>query len=93
MADEVRSRRMTWVDFVARERDLVYDLRFPEGDGEVFFLIKIEPAKHQAFKDVLATPQIIDLRDYGTILYSGWGEPDEEIKDEMRFRYRMYLDA
>ena len=83
---------MTWVQFVSRERALVYDLRFPESDGEVYFIIKVEPAKHQAFKDVLKTPKIIDLRDYGEVLYSGWGEPSDARKEEMRFLYRMYLD-
>lgn len=82
----------SYADKISGERDLVYDLRFPEGDGEVYFIIKIDPPKHDAFKAVLKTPQIIDLRDYGDILYSGWGEPPEEIKDEMREKYRMYED-
>lgn len=82
----------SWVERFERERDLVYDLRFPEGDDEVYFIIKIDPSRHDDFKAVLKTPQIIDLRDYGDILYSGYGAPPESVRNEMKRKYRMYED-
>lgn len=72
------------------ESDLVYDLRFPEGDGKVFFIVRVDPNLHEEFKRLLKTPQVIDLRDYGEILHSGYGEPSDALKAELKDKYGMY---
>lgn len=78
---------------IIKEKALVYDLRFPEGEREAYFILEVERAKHKDFKHALTQQAPGDLRDYGKILYSGYGEPAESIKAELREKFGMYEDS
>lgn len=76
------------------ENALIYDIRFPPQEGEhskSWFVIDVDRNKQQAFECSIKTPRMLDLNDYGTILYSGWGNgPNETIKKDLNARYGMY---
>lgn len=81
---------------VARfERDtaLVYDLRATINGERLYFIIKLEPAKHQAFLDMLNTEAGGILEEYGEILFCGWNEPPDDRKAYLRERFGMYSDS
>jgi len=81
---------LSFVAKLIRAKALVYDLRFPMGDFTVWYILEIEHPKHAAFLELCKRPDPIDFRDYGTILYSGFGEPSKELMAELQEKYGMY---
>jgi len=80
--------------FAARiimDNALVYELKYPKTDN-AFFILEVEKAKHTEFLRASEEGRQIDLKDFGKLLYSGYGEPSEEIKEELRKKYGMYKD-
>lgn len=77
---------------IEREGALVYDLRIHDQGMDLFFIIKVNPIRHDAFLRIIKNNPGFDLKDYGEILYLGEGVPSEEIKQEMREKYSMYED-
>lgn len=75
---------------VTRGSALVYDLRAVVNGEDRYFIIKVTPAKQAAFLKALEKDAGIRLEDYGDILQRGWGEPDDELKAELREQYGMY---
>jgi hypothetical protein len=76
---------------IIKEKALVYELSFPETDG-AFFILEVDRAKHKDFTRVIKESCNIDLKDYGNILYSGYGMPSNEVKDLLRKKYGLYED-
>ncbi len=75
---------------VSRGKALIYDLRAIINDEKRYFIVKILPAKHQAFLQTIDKNSGFRLEDFGQILYRGWDEPEEKIKEILRKQYGMY---
>ena len=71
------------------EDALIYDLRTTQNARKAWFLFKADPYKHSEFKKVVVSEKSFNLEDYGKILYSGWGEPGEGIKDAISTKFGM----
>ena len=85
--------KTTGVSFAAqiiRDRALVYDLRTQQNGQTVYFIVKVDSSKHNAFQAAYSAGQTVNLEDFGEILYSGAGDPSDELKAELRERFGMY---
>lgn len=77
---------------VTKGNDIVYDLRAHLNDEDRYFIIKIAPAKHQAFLKAAREDSGFRLEDFGEILHRGWDEPPYEVKLKYDQLYGMYPD-
>jgi hypothetical protein len=76
---------------LTKSRDIVYDLRCPDLDGDpCYYILKIEPAKHERFLVALESNLRFNMSDYGELMYFGRGEPEDELKSYLRDTYGMY---
>lgn len=76
-----------------RDNALVYDLRATINGERLYFIIKLERAKHRAFLDMINTEEGGILEEYGEILFCGWNEPPDERKAYLRERFDMYMES
>lgn len=83
------------VDKILREEALVYGVWNTQPNGDkAYFVIQIDKPKHQQFKDALDNGKTgYDLKNFGSILYQGWGEPFGEIRQELNRKYALYNDS
>ena len=78
---------------ILREKALIYDIRWRDVSGEMAYVIfEAEKAKHDAFLRILDSKETFDISDYGTILYTDFGEPDDDLKAELNKKYGLYED-
>lgn len=89
----VQSQNLSFADKITKEKFLVYDLRTVLNGEKRYFIIKIIPSKHEAFKQAIKTDSGFRLEDYGDILHRGWNEPDDELKQLLRQQYGLYENA
>jgi hypothetical protein len=73
-----------------RLADFIHDNIKPIVTEWEAFAKTLTPASNEITPLALKASAAIDLRDYGTILHSGWGEPSEQLKAELREKYGMY---
>tara|TARA_B100001123_G_scaffold349062_1_gene398870 strand:- start:102 stop:392 length:291 start_codon:yes stop_codon:yes gene_type:complete len=81
----------SFTDQLSQARDLVYDLRSPDLDGDMcYYILKIDPACHDRFLTALEHKLSFNMSDYGELLHFGRGEPDADLQSELRQKYGMY---
>ncbi len=63
----------------------IYFVRSKASDGRAeWFIIEIEPIKEKAFLKALDGKDFFDLKDFGLILYSGYGNaPPESLQRKL----------
>lgn len=84
---------MSFAAKIHNSRALIYDMRWQADDEAFFAILEIDKPKHDAFKRALEEKRDdVDLRVFGTVLYSGTGEPSDAIKAECREKYSMYMN-
>jgi len=84
---------MSFVQKLAKERALVYYIRStPSGKEPSWFFLRIYPFKREAFDRVMSGVETFDLKDYGEILHSGYGEASKALKKQMRDEYGVEYD-
>lgn len=81
---------MNFAAKILKENELVYGLSTVKNGRKLWYIVKIEKAKHEVFKRTLEGTALFNLTDFGEILHSGEGEPSDALKDEMREKYGMY---
>ena len=78
---------------ILKQTALVYDLRWRDVSGEMAYAIfEADKMKHDAFKRKLDSSDTYDLSDYGTVLYTDFGEPPATLKAELKEKYGMDYD-
>jgi len=85
----------SFVEKVRKERTLVYYIRStPEGKPSSWFFLQLDQNKVTSFDRAINGTKIFDLKDYGTILHSGFGSgaPDA-LKQEMHELYGVEYDS
>ncbi len=61
-------------------------------DKRAYFIVRFDKAKYQEFERLFEQGKLLNLGDYGEILYSGWNEPSQEEKVVFREKYGLYQD-
>ena len=80
--------KCTWEDRMFHESQPVYLVH-----SKMWHYVLIAEDKIEAFKAKFKTGTI-NVADYGTVLYSGWGEdPPEDVKERVDTRYLSHIDA
>ena len=65
----------------------IFLTRGRSGDRQTWHYVKVETIKQSIFLHALGQ-QSIDLKDYGEVLFSGWGEhPPEDVKRYVAKKY------
>ena len=82
----------SFVSMIEKNNAFVYDIRTVQNGKNAFVIVKVAKAKHTIFKMKLGKEEF-DMADYGEILHSGFGEPSDDIKSQMRKKYGMYGDT
>lgn len=73
-------------------KNLLYGLSYaPENSERIYYYLLIDPNKEKAFRDALKGKQSFNLKDYATVIASGFGEPPEELKEQLRLKYNAIL--
>ena len=75
---------------IAYDHHLVYDIRGTVKGEQRYFILHVEPARHAAFLKKIASGAGCNPQDYGEILYRGWDEPPEPLKQKLHEKYGMY---
>jgi hypothetical protein len=75
---------------ITREKALIYDLRAMVNGDARYFIVKVPPAKRDAFLRAVEKDAGFRLEDYGDILHRGWNAPEDELKATLREKYGMY---
>ena len=66
----------------------LFEVHFDGKQGCVYFFVLIARPKINAFINALNdTTKLRNLRDWGDIIKSGYGEPPEELKRELNQKY------
>jgi len=56
-----------------------------------YYYVLVDPHKEPAFLAAIAGEAGYDLKDFGQVLASGYGEPSEELRKEMWGRYKLMI--
>ena len=76
---------------ILKQTALVYDIRWRDVSSTSFYAIfEADKGKHAAFLERMKSDETFNLKDYGTVLHLGFGEPDEALREELRQKYGMY---
>ena len=84
----------TWTNILPKyyEFSRVYIVRGKDRGRPTWHFVFVDEDKVQQYKDKVATG-IIDVSDYGEVLYSGWGEdPLQDIRNEVGHCFGNYED-
>lgn len=79
----------SWADHIKKQRPLYYltsKTDQPQDRSAYYFLLVI-PHKERLFKKAIDEKDSLNLTDYGEIVASGWGEPNEFVKQRMFEQY------
>ncbi len=89
VTNDLNSENATFAETLKRKEALVYDLRALVNGEHRYFIIKITPAKQNAFLQAVEKDAGFRLEDYGHILHRGWDEPEDDLKKLLREEYGM----
>ncbi len=73
-------------------KNLLYALSYAPGNSErIYYFLLVDSDKEQAFREVLNGSDPFNIKDYATVIASGYGEPPEDLKEQMRIKYNAIL--
>ena len=73
-------------------KNLLYGLSYaPENSERIYYYILIQPDRENAFREALAGTEPFNITEYGAIIATGWGDPPEGLKEELRIKYNAVL--
>ena len=74
-------------DLLSREGGTVRYIKAVENGRPAWYFIKLSPMEYAQYKKALRTGSL-DLKEFGEIILSGWGEEaPEDVKKDMQKRY------
>ena len=73
-------------------KNLLYALSYaPENSERIYYFLLIEPDKEEAFREALGGTTAFNVKDYATVIASGYGDPPDDLKQQMRIKYNAIL--
>jgi hypothetical protein len=73
-------------------KNLLYALSYaPENHERIYYFLLVDTDKEEAFREALKGTQPFNVKDYATIIASGYGDPPPELKEQMRIKYNAIL--
>lgn len=84
----------TFGNFVAcltQQRSLFYLLNMTFNDRTAWYVFEVDPNKQKLFDSQFAPGIDMELSDFGTVHYKGWGaEPPQSLKIELSYRFGLF---
>ncbi len=73
-------------------KNLLYALSYaPDKHERIYYFLLLDAEKEIAFKAALKTDKPFNIKEYATIIASGYGEPPEGLKEELKIKYNAIL--
>ncbi len=88
-SNDIKPKNAGFAESITQKDALVYDLRAVVNDEQRYFIIKVSYAKQAAFLRAVEKDAGLRLEDYGDILYRGWDEPEDDLKEQLRQEYGL----
>ena len=81
----------TWEDRILKSH-LVYLVRSKDRGRNTWCYVLVDEDKEEVYKTKIRSGRI-DVSNYGTVLYSGWGQdPPKDIMYNIYLRFNLYID-
>ena len=73
-------------------KNQLYALSYaPENSERIYYYLLVDPKKEESFRAALAGTEAFNIKDYATVIASGYGDPPEDLKEQMRLKYNAIL--
>lgn len=73
-------------------KNLLYALSYaPDATERIYYFLLVDPEKEEAFRKALAGTDTFNIKDYATVIASGYGEPPDDIKEQLLLKYNAIL--
>lgn len=73
-------------------KNLLYALSYaPEKHERIYYFLLLDAQKEAEFKAAMEKGEPFNLKDYATIIASGYGDPPEGLKEQLRIKYNAVL--
>jgi hypothetical protein len=73
-------------------KNLLYALSYaPENSERIYYFLLLDPEKEEGFRKALAGVATFNIKDYATVIAAGYGDPPEDIKEQMLIKYNAIL--
>lgn len=73
-------------------KNLLYALSYaPEKSERIYYYLLLNAEKEAEFKKALAGDEPFNLKEYATIIASGYGDPPEDLKKQLKLKYNAIL--
>lgn len=74
-------------------KNLLYALSYaPEKSERIYYYLLLDSEREAEFKKAIAGHEPFNLKDYATIIASGYGEPPEDLKEQLKVKYNVVLE-
>lgn len=84
------SKKPSFAKQISQQKAILYELNSVVDGRTAWYILEVKSAKHNEFKRLLHSGAAMELTDYGTVLYSGWGKhPNSQIQAELRDKYNL----
>jgi hypothetical protein len=73
-------------------KNLLYALSYaPENSERIYYFLLVDPQKEQEFREALEGTKPFNIKDFATVIASGYGDPPEGLKEQMLIKYNAIL--
>jgi len=73
-------------------KNLLYALSYaPENSERIYYFLLVDPDKEEEFQKALTGTAPFNVKDFATVIASGYGDPPEDIKEQMLIKYNAIL--
>jgi len=73
-------------------KNLLYALSYaPENHERIYYYLLVDAEKEEEFQRALEDTKPFNLKDYATVIASGYGDPPEGLKEELLIKYNAVL--
>lgn len=75
-------------------KNLLYGISYTNDAGErLYYYVLIDNLKEKTFLSAMSGNRPFNIRDYGSVVSAGYGDPTPEVKAEMRDLYNANIPA
>jgi len=73
-------------------KNLLYALSYASGNSErIYYFLLVDSEKEGAFREALDGTAPFNIKDYATVIASGYGDPPEGLKEQLLVKYNAIL--
>lgn len=86
------SRKHSYNTKLVEVKNLLYALSYaPANNERIYYFLLVDHEKEAAFREALAGMETFNIKDYATVIASGYGDPPEDLKEQLLAKYNAVL--